>query len=1165
MRLKCIELAGFKSFVDPTRIELGNGITAIVGPNGCGKSNIVDAIRWVLGEHSARHLRGGVMDDLIFQGSDTRPPVAMCDVELTFAVEPGRLPAPYHEMDEIRIRRRLHREAGSDAFINGKMVRLKDVVDMFLDTGVSTRAYAIVEQDSIARMLMAKPEDRRLMLEEAAGIMKYRARKHETERKMRDTRINLDRVLDLLEEVRTQCRSLKQQASRAERFRKQQEELEQVQALSMGIRYRRQEQACQGIEQELRQSSSREDEIAREQAGMERRLAEMRDACVAHEVEAQAEQDRLRAAEQNRAGLQQQAERLAGERRLLAERKTSLIERLAEAEAHAQLLAGQAEEAKAPLAESDDSELIAAVEEAQSNVDAMQQKYSAESEHRDELLAEFERLRSARENAEARRRQAEAANERLQAHIARIQARQEKCMQQIRDAGQQLDASDKAAVAADKQLQQAQDELQQAQLQLDTAQRRREAAQEELTGQERLARRLQGDIQEIRGRLESQDVPAEVRDRLRSKGACWVDESLHVPEGLELAVGAALRGLAADARIPANPDLGSWRETIQQSADAPVAFFTGAQTAPASGSLSEQLGLAAEHPLNAMFANVLLVDDILGAADQLAAQSEFSSAVSRDGWRLEQNGWLSPPAHRHTATRLQLQRTLRDREGQLGEAKARLASLQHLFQQADEALNQQQIDWQQAHLAATEAQSGVRAARAHVEQLRGEHDVIRTRLEHLQEEGHAADDDLQHWREQLTSGEQLDEGRLDAARQALDAQAGLQQQAGEALEAARSELAAARQALALKQQARQARQAEKHRFKEEQLRIAQHIEEDKRRLERTVQDLHAAEQQGELDEALREAAFEVDRIHRQISHLRQQGARLQQQAHEAEKAERDARSRQQQAAGERQQIALQLASEQARLQDLVAEIGQRFHLVPEQLQQQMDTLDEEVDEQAILAKAGQLEERLSRFGPVNLLAIEEYQQAAEREGFLAGQAHDLEASLETLLNTIRRIDHTTKSRFADAFERTNIYFRETFPRLFGGGRAELRLDSDDPLTAGVEIIAQPPGKHLQDVSLLSGGEKALTAVALVFSIFRLKPAPFCILDEVDAPLDDANVQRFGEMLEELAGDVQFLAITHNKVSMQMANCLIGVSMPEAGVSRIVGVDIEGYEAQAVAA
>lgn len=397
MRLKRLELAGFKSFVDPTKIEFGEGITAIVGPNGCGKSNIVDALRWVLGEHSAKHLRGGVMDDLIFQGSDARSPVAVCDVELTFAVEKGALPSPYHELDEISIRRRLTREGGSDAFINGKMVRIKDVIDLFLDTGISTRAYAIIEQGSIARMVTARAEERRIIFEEAAGVMKYRSRRREAERRMKETQQNLDRVMDLLEEVRTQCRSLKQQASRAARFKELQDEFSCMRSISLGLRYQELQNKFGETGRQLDEATAAEEKHAGALAAAEKTVAVARQQLVRHEHDAQKIQDRLREAERRRADLQQQAERLAGERRLLAERRATLQGRIGDAEERRQQLAAEISAAETQLAAQNDTELQASRREAVSAVEKAQEHYREESRRRDILLAEHERLRQSSE------------------------------------------------------------------------------------------------------------------------------------------------------------------------------------------------------------------------------------------------------------------------------------------------------------------------------------------------------------------------------------------------------------------------------------------------------------------------------------------------------------------------------------------------------------------------------------------------------------------------------------------------------------------------------------------------------------------------------------------------------------------------------------------------
>ncbi len=1154
MRLKCLELSGFKSFVDPTKIEFGEGITAIVGPNGCGKSNIVDALRWVLGEHSARHLRGGVMDDLIFQGSDSRPPVAVCDVELTFSIEPGALSPPYHELDEIRIRRRLTREGGSDAFINGKMVRLKDVVDLFLDTGISTRAYAIVEQGSIARMVTARPEERRVIFEEAAGVMKYRARRRETERRMKDTRQNLERVLDLLDEVRSQCRSLKQQASRAERFTRLQDEFARLQSISLGLRYLQLQQGGREIEQQLATAKAAEAETARALAGAERVVSKVRDGLVSHEVEAQAVQDKLREAERERANLQQQAERLAGERRLLSERKVTLQGRIEDAEQQLRRLADALSRADAHIAEQSDAELLAQQDDASAAVEAATVQFHQAGEQRDALLAEYERLRQGAEQAHRQRQTSASALARLDERDRELAARLDELDEQLSDnstmatsAAARLDRSAKAQQQAEVLLAQAQDRLDQCRV------AREDAAKSFFAGESRLSE-LKGVVQELRGRTKNLDVPEALRDSWRARGAVWMDEALDVPEGIEAAVAAALRGRSADVRISLNPDPGAWQAALAGVRKAPIALFTGrvgnSVSVETGISLARAMDLKPDHPLYDVFAPVHLVEKITDAA------GSDTCSVSRDGWRYEPGGWLVPPAEGHTANRLARQRELRRNEAKLAQAVTALSLADQQFKEAERALEQQQGAWQEAHLARTRADSEVQAAQSRVERLATEGKALHERRERLQADIRAAAAERRHWQSHMDSAAEADQENLEQARAALEQQNDNVRATEQALNMARNQLAQAQQALALFAQARDNIIRERDRLHQEQKRLSGQLEEDSERLGQATRKLEAASDQQQLNAALAGAAEAVDAAHQAMNAIRQTGHALQQQRHDDERAERQARHVHQQASEKRQCIEINLAQETARRQDVEAEISQRCQLSAHDLLQQIGNIDEPGDAGSILNRTRELEERLSRFGPVNLLAIEEFEQAAERETFLGEQAADLEASLSTLGDTISRIDRTTKQRFRDVFDQTNAIFQKTFPHLFGGGRAELRLDSDDILSAGVEVIARPPGKRLQDVTLLSGGEKALTAVALVFSIFQIKPAPFCVLDEVDAPLDDANIARFGELVRELSDQVQFLSITHNKISMQQADRLVGVSMPEPGVSRIVAVDME---------
>lgn len=1152
MRLKRIELAGFKSFVDPTKIDLDRGITAIVGPNGCGKSNIVDALRWVLGEHSAKHLRGGVMDDLIFQGSDSRPPVAVCDVELTFAIQKGALASPYHELSEITIRRRLTREGGSDAFINGKMVRLKDVVDLFLDTGISTRAYAIVEQGSIARMVTAKPEERRVIFEEAAGVMKYRSRRKEAARRMKDTQQNLDRVLDLLEEVRSQCRSLKQQASRAERFKKLQDEFSHLQSVSLGLRYQSLKEGFKAIEQQLKEARSAEGEASRGLAASEKIVAEAREKVLDHEGEAQTLQDQLREAERLRSDLQQQAERIAGERRLFSERKAALNSRIEEANQHRGRLSEELQAAEVRLSEQDDSELQSLKSMASSEVEQAQHHFQQQGLLRDSCLSEFERLRHSGEQARQQRDKAEASLQRLNQREQHFSQQLIEMEEQIGKTARSCLQAEQLLMTTEQQYRACEEQLVKAQRELDVGRSEREAASGALATQESAVRELKGVVQELRGRTRNQDVSDELRDSLRAHGAVWVDESLNVPEGLEAAVAAALRGGSADARISVDSGEPDWKGLFDRVASAPVAMFgslASSEHRNVERSLAEAIGLSDEHTLYELFAPVVLVDEIAEAV----GRSE--QCVSRDGWRYEPTGWLVPPAGNRTANRLAMQRKLRDAEQELSRSESELIAVSERFTAAESALEKYQKLWQQAHISVTQSEGEWRKSQAELSRLQSEQVSLDERKQRLHADVSEAAEETGHWQKQLAEAGGIDQVELDRARNKLDSQNEAVAQAEQKLNQARSGLAQSEQSLALFIQAQGNLQRECERLRSEDVRLQGQIESDSRRLSQAESELAKVRAHSDLDQKLAAAALEVEKMHQAMNEVRQKGHALQQAQHEAERAEREARQKLQLVSEQRQAIELSEAQDATRIQDIESEIESRCQVSGEELLKRIHAMDDLDDSDAIISRTHELGDRLERFGPVNLLAIEEFEQASEREVFLSDQATDLEASLTTLNDTIARIDRTTRQRFLEVFEQTNAYFKQTFPQLFGGGRAELRLDSEDVLTAGVEVIAQPPGKRLQDVTLLSGGEKALTAVALVFSIFKIKPAPFCVLDEVDAPLDDANVGRFGEMVRELSDRVQFLSISHNKITMQQADRLIGVSMPEPGVSKIVAVDM----------
>jgi len=643
---------------------------------------------------------------------------------------------------------------------------------------------------------------------------------------------------------------------------------------------------------------------------------------------------------------------------------------------------------------------------------------------------------------------------------------------------------------------------------------------------------------------------------MRDMGLKWVDEELNVPEGLELAVTAVLKGQTADAVCPDHVSGDLVRELKQVIVGAPVAIFAGRAADLANSALASALNLGQSHPLYPVFSAVALTDDIVSAPETLAGQPQCMAVVSRDGWLMGRDGWLVAPSRQHAAHKLELKRRLAGLEQELVIANRQVREAELVFEQAESVLTQQKADWEEAHLAGIEAQGLLAKSTADHERLQTEQDDLETLQKHLNSEFAELTLEEGQIKEMLSSGMEIDPKSLTASEQAFKQLTDIRQAADQSLAKSRNDLAEAERELALCRQAQAATQHELKRCRDEQRRHLTQIAEDEQRLSQIKSELARVAEHLDMDDKLADAVEQVNAAYLSLNEKRQAGHQLQQKVWNAEQELRKLQKALNQAIVNCQQAQLRLTSGKTQLEDLAAEIQRQCHVDAKALAERIQTMDEIPDAMKVIEKARQLEDRLSRFGPVNLLAIDEYRQSAEREEFLSEQSADIEASLQTMGDTISRIDRATKQRFQQAFEQTNVLFKETFPRLFGGGRAELRLDSEDLLTAGVDIIAQPPGKRLQDIGLLSGGEKALTAVALVFSIFRMKPAPFCILDEVDAPLDESNVGRFGELMRELSSDVQFINITHNKVSMQLADHLIGVSMPEPGVSRIVSVELD---------
>ncbi|WP_058197066.1 chromosome segregation protein SMC [Xanthomonas translucens] len=1158
MRLSTIKLSGFKSFVDPTTLHLPTNMTGIVGPNGCGKSNIIDAVRWVMGESSASRLRGDSLTDVIFSGSSARKPVSQATVELIFDNSDHTISGEYASFNEISVKRQVSRDGSSSYYLNGTKCRRRDITDLFLGTGLGPRSYSIIEQGMISQIIEARPEDLRVYLEEAAGISKYKERRKETETRIRHTRENLERLGDLREEIGKQLEHLKRQARQAEQYQALQEERRVKDAQWKALEYRGLDSRLQGLREALGQEETR----------LQQFIAEQRDA------EARIETGRVRREEAADALSKAQAE---------VYQVGSTLARIEQQIQHqrdlSQRLHKARDEAQLALAElgrhiSGDEAKLALLRESVDIAGPQLEQLQEDNEYKQEALREAEaRLADWQQRWETHQRYTAEASRAGEVERTRVDYLDRQSLEAERRrealaaerAGLDLDA----LAAAFEQVE-LQHETQRAALdglneQVETRKQALTALQEQQRGAQSELAEVRKQAQAARGRLSSletlqqaalgQEQGAAVA-WLKARGldsAARVGERISVESGWENAVEGALgqliEGVLVDAPetlVDALGELGEGRIALVSS-DKEAGNF-----APTSLAAKVQGPIAIRRLLSRLHA----AEDLAAARALLPQLGEGDSVITRDGARLGE-GWLrvsrSGAAKQGALLRERQIQALRgqidalqDREAELDQ---RLASLREQSLAAEQQREEAQRQLYQAHRSVSELagqlqsqQGKVDAARTRIERIETEIAQLLETLDGSREQAREARSkledavtsmgDLESTRHMLESERrQLTEARdlaRDAARRVREASHAL----ALILESQRTQIASLSQAL--------------ERMGNQRGQLDSRLGELSAQLSEGDSPVHAleAEHQAALservrtDRALGEARALLDGIDNELRGLEQTRQQRDEQA--LAQRERIAQRR-------LDQQALVLSAEQ--LSAAVVKAGFVLEDVINGLPEQADPAEWE---QAVQ----QIDGRMRRLEPVNLAAISEYGEAAQRAEYLEAQDVDLNTALETLEDAIRKIDRETRGRFKDTFDRVNAGVQALYPRLFGGGHAYLELTGEDLLDTGVAIMARPPGKRVSSISLLSGGEKAMTAVALVFAIFQLNPAPFCLLDEVDAPLDEANVGRLAAMVKEMSEKVQFLFVSHNKATMEAAHQLSGVTMREPGVSRLVSVDLE---------
>lgn len=1160
MRLKCIKLAGFKSFVDPTTVNFPGNLAAIVGPNGCGKSNVIDAVRWVMGESSAKNLRGESMTDVIFNGSVNRKPVGLASIELVFDNSDGGLGGEYAAFSEISIKRKVTRDAMSDYYLNGQKCRRRDITDIFLGTGLGPRSYAIIEQGMISKLIEAKPDELRVFIEEAAGISKYKERRRETESRMRRTQENLERLTDLRDELERQLQHLQRQAQAAERYTELKKEERLLKAQLQALQWRHLDTEVQQREREIAALEVRLEAVIAEQRAIDAAIEKHRDGHSELNDRFNEVQGRYYALGAEIARSEQTIHHQQERARQLRDDLMRAERNLSEAREHLQADAEKQNNWRAEL-ETIQPELelgAARAEESAATLLEAEQAMQEWQQHWDDFNQRAAAPRQQAEVQQSRIQHLEQALRRFQERVAKLEQEKHSLGQENGDG--EVDLLNEQLAELELQVEEKQHAVDAALAQIE---QQRDAIQRD--GAE--LDRLRSDVQSKRGRHASLEALQQaalgqqggvVNDWLKQHNLAdkaRLAERLHVDgawqKAVETVLGEQLQAVCVDsfeAFTDAASQLDKGRLTLleNRSVDA-------ARAIPSRIALSNHVGGDFTTSLLAGIYCADNVDEALALRKELAAHE---SVITREGL------WFGPNWLR-IARADDAQSGVLARQQELSELipaiEAESARIEALAAQLVEIREQLRRDEQRRD----ELQRDLQQLNRRHGELRSELSAKQVRIEQAMQRRERLNREIDESREQFAIEEEnLGEARL-LLQTAIDSM--------QADSIAREEMLSARdnnrQRLdAMRQQARQ-NQDQSHQLAIREQTLRSQLDSTASGIERTQnQVLQLEERQAALKEdiavseqPMTEQKLELEAllekrlaVESELGDARRELDAVEHELRQAEQSRHSIEQRTQEVRSELEKIRLDAQG-----------LAVRRRTLQEQL------IESQFDLEAVLANlpdgANEAEwnesyesvgRKIQRLGPINLAAIDEYKVQSERKHYLDAQNNDLVEALTTLENAIRRIDKETRARFQATFDQVNQGLGELFPRVFGGGHAYLEMTGDDLLDTGITIMARPPGKRNSTIHLLSGGEKALTAIALVFSIFRLNPAPFCMLDEVDAPLDDVNVGRYARMVKEMSQHVQFIYITHNKIAMEMAEQLMGVTMHEPGVSRLVTVDVD---------
>ncbi|MAF08678.1 MAG: chromosome segregation protein SMC [Acidiferrobacteraceae bacterium] len=1158
MRLKKIHVSGFKSFVDPTAITIPADVTGIIGPNGCGKSNVIDAVRWVMGESSARKLRGDSMADVIFNGSEARKPVGKAAVELIFDNTDGKSAQTYARFSEISVKRTLSRDGTSEYLLNKARCRRRDITDLFRGTGLGHRSYSIIEQGMVSRIVEARPEELRVFVEEAAGISHYKDRRRETETRMRHTRENLSRVEDIRKELDTQLRRLQRQSQAARRYQKLKEEEQEVNGQLLGLRYLAQKGAAEEQAALTTRAQTEVESHRVRQRGLESQIETLRADEMASQQEVSDRQAAFYAAGAEVASLEQaieHAKETGEQQRAEFERLQITLGELATEYQHDEERIESLTADVGDLTGQRDQAVIACEQAA-----SRQQEGERDFEDWQHRWNEFTQLATTpikdQEVQRSRIEQLESVDAKAQERLARLDE----------EIGTLLNEEERLEVdTARSSVAQKEADLAEAEGRVNKVMTLITNTREEMDSRTGVLDGQRQHMHATRSRLQSlQELQETSLDRDEAYSE-WLDQrglshaprlagEIRVTSGWERAADAVLgarlsglgiadlpKALAGDEELP--------RQELFFMESGKFSLTTGDNTLLSYVSCER-------YNLESLLAGVYVAEDLneaLARRDQLGASE---SIVTKSGIVVGPNWAHAPRGQGAAQGLLEREEEVSRLQDEVPVLESQVAEHEHELERLRARLEDLESQQQAARDSAGQMLEALNAARQTFADRQARFDQIEVRRQQL------ADESEEIVAELTRTGSDLDEARRHFAI-AEDETGALERQRKDLLEE-KEVMTRALSAARLQVQSMQDRRHEtelalqhsqasldSHRSSLARLQVQSH------RMRGRYQQLKGQISSGEdpgmaLGERLQILLAQRAEAEGALAEGRDRHASIEQQIRQVHGSLSEC---EQEVASAREVLESKRLKDQelsVRLQTLQEQIVEDKYVLDELI----ESLPEDAEEGGWIERSERLAQKITNIGPVNLIAIEEYEEQAERKEYLDSQHADLVEALDTLAGVIRKIDRETRERFRSTFDSLNQGFADFFPQLFGGGSAVLELTEDDLLAAGVTVMARPPGKRNSTIHLLSGGEKALAAVALLFALFKLNPAPFCILDEVDAPLDDRNVERYCKTLRTLSEVSQLVVITHNKITMESTDVLLGVTMGEPGVSSIVSVDVD---------